>query len=67
MRARILAFVAVILMTLIVIQPALAHHEGHDVTSGRDFGEMVAEHARDGVVGQDHNPGMHQGFSGHVP
>ena len=31
--------------------------------TGMQFGQHVAEHARLGELGQDHHPGMHQGFS----
>ena len=34
-----------------------------DCGTGQAFGAHVSEHARDGMLGADHNPGMHQGFS----
>lgn len=52
------------LAALVASTPVLVHDGGHD--SGREFGEHVAEHARDGKLGKDHNPGEHQGFSGHA-
>ena len=39
---------------------------GHTFDSGKDFGKHVSEHAKDGKLGKDHNPGKHQGFSGNV-
>lgn len=34
-----------------------------DHPTGMQFGQHVAEHARLGELGQEHHPGMHQGFS----
>jgi hypothetical protein len=54
------------LALLVASTPVLAHGGGQGVDSGRDFGQHVAEHAREGVLGKAHNPGNHQGFSGHA-
>ncbi|MEW6578734.1 MAG: hypothetical protein AB1435_06015 [Chloroflexota bacterium] len=32
-------------------------------TCGQFFGQHVAEHAQAGHLGQEHNPGMHQGLA----
>jgi hypothetical protein len=51
---------------LIASTPVFANNGGHDVDSGREFGGHVSGHAQEGELGKDHNPGEHQGFSGHA-
>lgn len=62
MRKRLLAIAAGIAV-LASVAPALAEEHSEEVT-GREYGQHVAEHARAGMLGQEHNPGEHQGFSG---
>ena len=35
--------------------------------SGKEFGEHVSMHAKEGHLGKDMNPGMHKGFSEFAP
>lgn len=55
----LLAFV----LALSVASMALAATPAND-GAGQAFGVHHAEHAQLGLIGQDTNPGMHQGFSG---
>lgn len=67
MTRTIVAFVLVAVLMLALAAPALAVTGAGG--AGQVFGQMHAEHARDGVLGQEMNPGNHQGFSGwhHMP
>ncbi|GAB4420430.1 MAG: hypothetical protein Kow00106_16990 [Anaerolineae bacterium] len=60
-----LVIVLVGVLTLSAALPAFA--EGNGPASGRTcgqfFGQHVAEHAQAGHLGQEHNPGMHQGLA----
>lgn len=53
------------MVLLSAVLPAFA--QGNDPapgsTCGQYFGEHVAEHAQAGHLGQEHNPGMHQGLA----
>ena len=62
MRKPLLALLTAIAV-LASVAPAFAEEHLEEVT-GREYGQHVAEHAREGRLGQDHNPGEHQGFSG---
>ena len=66
----ILTLVLSLLLLLALGTTTLAHegevHDGH-WASGRAFGQHVADHARAGELGGDHNPGHHQGYSICVP
>lgn len=66
----VLTIVLALLLLLALATTALSHegevHECHWV-SGAAFGQHVADHARAGELGGDHNPGNHQGYSICVP
>lgn len=62
MRKRLLA-IATSIAVLASVTPALAEEHPEEVT-GREYGQHVAEHARAGHLGQEHNPGEHRGFRG---
>lgn len=67
---RILLIVTVVLaVALLTTVPALAMPEStHPVCeSGSTFGQHVAQHAEGGILGAEHNPGHHQGYSVCVP
>jgi hypothetical protein len=66
MRRSILAIAAGLLLAVVAALPAAAT-EAEMCASGRDFGAMHAEHARAGMLGQEMNPGIHQGFSVCLP
>jgi hypothetical protein len=70
MKKTVFLVVVVLLVTLALASAAFASdgetHECH-WESGRAFGQHVAEHAQMGMLGADHNPGNHQGFSLCVP
>ena len=67
MKRSVLMIVCVVMVLLVTAAPALADGPGNGPvpgsTCGRFFGQHVAEHAQAGVLGQDHNPGMHQGLA----
>jgi len=60
-----LVFVLVVALTLSAALPAFAGGNGPAPgrTCGQFFGQHVAEHAQAGHLGQEHNPGMHQGLA----
>lgn len=67
---RLLLVVAVVLaVALLTAVPAFAEPQSTHphCESGRTFGEHVSSHAKDGLLGKEHNPGNHQGFSECVP
>ena len=70
MKKSVVLVVVVLLVMLVLATTAFAQdgemHECH-WESGRAFGQHVAEHAKMGMLGADHNPGMHQGYSLCVP
>ena len=64
----------VLLILFAVAAPALAndgdphHHLCQDINgdgkiNGQDFAQHVVQHAQAGILGAEHNPGMHEGFS----
>ena len=56
--------ISILLVTLAFTSAAQEETEMcADHPTGMQFGQHVAEHARLGELGQDHHPGMHQGFS----
>lgn len=64
MRRSLVALAAGLMLTLVAAFPAAA---ADMCDSGRDFGSMhISVEARNGVLGPDIHPGMHQGFSGCV-
>jgi len=62
MKKRLLLNTLLLLLVLSAVTPPLADSPATDC--GRFFGQHHAEHARAGELGKDHNPGIHQGFSG---
>lgn len=62
--------VVVVALVMLSASVVIAHegevHECH-WESGQAFGQHVAEHARAGHLGAEHQPGMHQGYSLCVP
>lgn len=52
--------------TLLIVPSAALATTGAD-GAGRAFGQHHAGMAQAGMIGQDMNPGMHQGFSGWTP
>lgn len=71
---KLLIIALVLLVSLMVTAPALAndgdpqHHLCEDINgdgkiNGRDFAQHIVQHAQAGILGAEHNPGMHQGFS----
>jgi hypothetical protein len=66
MKRYLLIVALVVVMALAVAAPAFAG--GNDPapgsTCGEFFGQHHAEHAQMGMLGQDMNPGMHQGLAG---
>ncbi|MBM4423217.1 MAG: hypothetical protein FJ030_07470 [Chloroflexi bacterium] len=64
----------IVALSLTMTAPALAqdgdphHHLCQDLNgdgkiNGADFALHVVEYAQAGMLGADHNPGMHRGFS----
>jgi hypothetical protein len=63
----------VIVVSLMAVAPALAqedphHHLCEDLNgdgkiNGQDFAVHIVQHAHEGTLGGEHNPGHHQGFS----
>lgn len=66
MKKTVLVVTVALVLMLALATAAFAHegevHECH-WESGRAFGQHVAEHAQMGMLGGDHNPGNHQGYS----
>ena len=61
---RSILIISILLVTLAGISAAQEGTEMcADHPTGMQFGKHVAEHARLGEFGMEHNPGMHQGFS----
>jgi len=68
-----LLVISIVVIALAVAAPAVAsdehllHHcqdrNGDDRINGADFGLHVAQHAQEGLLGGEHNPGHHQGYS----
>ncbi len=67
MKRSLLVIMCVVVTLLVAAAPALADGSGNGPapgsTCGAFFGQHVAEHAQSGMLGQDHNPGMHQGLA----
>jgi hypothetical protein len=59
----IVILILALALTLGLGGAALAATPAND-GAGRAFGQQHAEHAQQGMIGRDMNPGMHQGFSG---
>ncbi len=72
-----LIILLVIVISLVAVAPALADEDPHQhlcqdvnldgTTNGLDFAFHVIEHALEGILGGEHNPGHHQGYSICVP
>ncbi len=70
---KLMIFLLVIVISLVAVTPALAHEDpqqhlcqdvnGDGKINGQDFAQHVVHHAQEGVLGGEHNPGHHQGFS----
>ena len=61
---RSILIISILLVTLTGISAAQEQTEMcADHPTGMQFGQHVAEHARLGELGQEHHPGMDQGFS----
>jgi len=71
---KLLIVLLVLLISFAAAAPALAndgdphHHFCEDINgdskiNGQDFAQHVVQHAQTGMLGAEHNPGMHQGFS----
>ena len=68
-----LLIIGIVVFALAVAAPAVAsdehllHHcqdlNGDGRSNGADFGLHVAQHAQEGLLGGEHNPGHHQGYS----
>lgn len=65
MKRTVIVSFLVIVVLLSMSLPAFAQGNGPapGSTCGRYFGQHVATHARAGHLGQQHNPGMHQGLA----
>ena len=59
----VLALALALVLVFVFAGTALAQTPANDGL-GRSFGQHHAECARAGMLGQDMNPGMHQGLSG---
>lgn len=63
-------FVLVSLLAAVVVLSAAAPAFAKDndpapgATCGEFFGQHVAEHAKTGHIGLEHNPGLHEGLAG---
>jgi hypothetical protein len=69
-KAFVLVLVIALLLPVFTVGALYAQHEHahcEEWETGRDFGQYHAEHAREGTLGKDHNPGHHQGYSPCVP
>jgi hypothetical protein len=64
MKRSLLVIMCVVVTLLVAAAPALADGPGNGLAPGstcaHSFGQHGAEHAQAGMLGQDHNPGMHQ-------
>jgi hypothetical protein len=58
----VVAAVGVTALSLLV--PSIASAGPGSDGAGRAFGQHVAQHARDGMLSGEMNPGLHQGFAG---
>ncbi len=63
MRVKIVVLILVLALVLPFVGVSTASAQGEHCASGYVFGQHHAEMARAGMLGQDMNPGMHQGFS----
>lgn len=65
MKRLLLVALLVSAIALSAVLPALAEGNGPAPgrTCGRFFGQHITEHAQAGHLGQEHNPGMHQGLA----
>jgi hypothetical protein len=63
----VVLMVLVVLLSMLVVSPAWASDGEPHCESGKIFGQHHAEMAQAGLLGEDMNPGMHQGFSSCLP
>ena len=64
MKHRLLTGTLIIVLSLAAALPALAGDPAPGSTCGTFFGQHVADHGLEGHLGQEHNPGMHEGLAG---
>ena len=62
------SFALALVLIILAASPVLAAPDfdvpaGPPTTSGYDFAQHVVQHAQDGVLGKDHNPGHHPGLA----
>ena len=63
---RLVVLLAMVLLVGLVTLPVYAD-PGGSPNANADYGQHHADHARDGHLGGDMNPGMHEGKSGWDP
>jgi hypothetical protein len=64
---RLMVLLGVMVLLLSCVAPPAAADPGGSPNANADYGQHHADHARDGHLGGDMNPGMHEGKSGWDP
>ena len=64
---RLVGFLAMMLLVLGLVASPASADPGGSPNANADYGQHHADHARDGHLGGDMNPGMHEGKSGWDP